>query len=706
MSVLEKARIFGPRAPRSAGRPALIVGAPGVLGLSYADGAAVLSLKPSHRDRDGCASAFVAAQSDAEIARWSDALGLTRGPAPFENIDIVVEDASPDTSLALVALARRLDGRKVPERWVGYANRWEAGDVWSTGEPERSWGALQSALVHPHYDPDPDAGADYDAALRVGVAYVDALCGDEVDPADIPDDFPSFEHRRALARLRAERAAYVRLIERASKLDLEIPLAGSRRRRAVRGILFTEHAPTGAMKTWLRREGEPGCDEGFGFMGVYRPAPEGGEITFSVDPSLDLSLETLWLALEDAEEQAWRAAGLERPRDAPRDLKSFRDGKGVPSNQPWYDENGRYTLVASPRSLASDQPGSRLSWDGAIDVVWRTLSPDVCVRRRDGAGEVASLTRIEEAGAIEERPDAGPTLRLFDLVRDCDRFEPLAWSDTAARACAALAEEGRVRFDDLPRPGDFDLVEGRGGLAVVTGSGVLLLETAPGAGYPARELRRVVEEVAAVLASASDLAGELYERAPAALRAAQRGGFRNTQRQFARVLEVLMKARTAWPPGAESETDPFARALRATLERRWGAEARFRRVVEEAEDVRDKVMTLSGLRQSRLINGITVYGFPVAALSNLFSFVFLPLVDRSLTPAHDTSGLLADIAARTYWPGLVIFSALVAAWGLFLVVRGLLEPTDIAPSALAPRTRRRGERSPKPPKPRKSRARE
>src|SRR5262245_53683650 len=118
-------------------------------GLVPVDGGAALVI--SHKGGNSAyrtGAEYVLSQPDDEIARWREALHLARDDAqPFAGTHIVADDASPDTCLALLALARRLGGQRLPPAFVDYAARWEAGDVRSTGEPERSWGALHSALV-------------------------------------------------------------------------------------------------------------------------------------------------------------------------------------------------------------------------------------------------------------------------------------------------------------------------------------------------------------------------------------------------------------------------------------------------------------------------------------------------------------------------------------------------------------------------------
>ena len=95
------------------------------------------------------ATAFVADQSDAEIKRWIDLLGLQKQPGQvFQNKTIVVEDASIDTCLSLIMLAKRVAGEEVPRDWVRYAGLWEAGYVDHPVSQSSSLGALLSALAH------------------------------------------------------------------------------------------------------------------------------------------------------------------------------------------------------------------------------------------------------------------------------------------------------------------------------------------------------------------------------------------------------------------------------------------------------------------------------------------------------------------------------------------------------------------------------
>ncbi|MGH6816162.1 MAG: hypothetical protein ACREC6_10690, partial [Hyphomicrobiaceae bacterium] len=329
----------------------LTVGLGDVPGLTPVDGGAMLVIshkggKSGHRT----GAEYVLSQSDGEIARWREELQLGRDGQPFAGVHIVADDASPDTCLALLALVRRLAGQGLPPVFVDYAARWEAGEVRSTGEPERSWGALHSALVHTHFDRDRGA-IDLAGALEHGISYIEALIAADIDPASVPDTFVHPLHRIARARLLAERQRYRRIRDAAPKLQFAVPLAGTRRRRLVDGIILIETNPTGALKAWLRTDRETFTGDGFALMAIYRPDPEGGisDMSVSVDPDAGLSLVDLWAELERREDAAWAAANEERPRRKPRPLQSFAGPaatwpEGVtPSTSPWWDDYGRHT---------------------------------------------------------------------------------------------------------------------------------------------------------------------------------------------------------------------------------------------------------------------------------------------------------------------------------------------------------------------------
>lgn len=54
----------------------------------------------------------------------------------------------------------------------------------------------------------------------------------------------------------------------------------------------------------------------------------------------------------------------------------------------------------------------------------------------------------------------------------------------------------------------------------------------------------------------------------------------------------------------------------------WKMAERFRSVIEEADEIRDMIGASSEVRANEMIGWIAVYGFPFAALVNLFAFAF------------------------------------------------------------------------------------
>lgn len=615
------------------------VGTGNTPGLTWVDGQPCLVITYNfagspHR----CTSSYVAQRPDEEIASWRAALGeASVSDDPLAGFTIVARDASPDTCLAVLLLIRRLQGKDTPGAWVDYAVRWSAGDVRSTGKPEQSWGALHSALVHPFFDP-PSGSEQITSAIRWGVQYAASLLDAGADPANAPHLVGDRLHELAMSRLLAERELYRRVRDLAPKLQLSLPLAGTRRRRIVDAIILAETAPTGALKAWLRTDPESASGEGYAVFILYRPGAHGAT-AISVDPFVGVTLEHLWIELERREEAAWAASPAPRPRNSPRLLTSFAQ-KGdslqkigiFPSNRPWTDDNGDYTMLMSPGRIDKDTSGSKLSWPDVLDAVWSVYSPgrdiEFCNR-----GEAWPFS-LFGAGGLRRDPLATCKDKfIVDIVRaNSVMAEGFEWTPTTERACAAFIAEGAVGLNRLPDAADFEVVSGRGGAAIISHHGVFLAEYSPGQDFPASAIREVCEKAGAVLTRANELEVMLKAAQEAVIESVATGTGKSKIAALSQVYKILIEARQMSFPRVESQTDPLARHALIAIEARWGAQAKFDRVAEAAQTLESMVVSASDVKTSSLVNSLAVYGFPAAIFGNILGVAFSPLVAEGAGP--------------------------------------------------------------------------
>ena len=621
-------------------------------------------------------TAFVSAQPADTIALWQKHMGLGQSPSsPYAGIPLVVEDASLDTCLTLIALVRRLNDGSLPEQWVDYACRWEQGDVHTTGVPEHSAGALHSALVHALFDRD-EGIVRVEQALADGVAYLEGLIDAGVDPAHVPADLQAPQHNVARARLAAERQRYLSLREGMPKFQLAVPMAGATRRRIVDAAILTEITPTGALKNWLRNDSTSFTGDGYGLMVLYRPTIAGSgepgtatqlqEIAVSVDPDLGLTLRPLWEELERREDAAWDAAGQERPRDNPRSLVSFqgpREGwpQGLrPSNQPWWDDQGQYTLVAAPRLLPNNMPGTLLDLKDVLAALWATCAPggEIKVRQRDKIEGHPLAGHQSQANLLRTSLPECPSKTLINVVRaDGPRVEPLVWTPTLLRAAAALTFSPDIGIDRLPDASEFDVVSSRGGTVVITGAGILIMEHTPGEGFPATQLRRAIGEAGRVLTIARQLEQRLAATEQSVVEAVRSGRGHDRRKALAHVYKVMLEARPHAPDRETAEADPLIRRVNEAIERRWNAAARFKHVAETAQRLQTMIVSSTEVRSASLLNGVAIYGLPAAVFGNILGVAFNQL------SGDEAPG----IAAFTSWPALALYIGLTVFVALILI---------------------------------------
>lgn len=613
-------------------------------------------LSISHKgqgERLGSATEYVVTRLPDEIGQWRKFLQAATDQQKFlSGLVVVVEDASPDTCLALLALQNRMAGADFPASWTRYSELWEEGDTEATGEVEHSFGALLSALVHAELqnlsNPDPAVrSAALAAAVEKGVAYASGLVFLGVQPDQIPQNLSGAGrnlqklHREARSRLAYERLAYRQISRSSARLQLAIHLAGSRRKTLVDAILFSEILFTGVMKQFSRSDPDTFTGRGHALQALYRPALKGtgNDITISTNPSASLDLWALWAELERLEEERWaafaeRADGFARPRGGTdRKLASHdqKIGTSSPSHQPWWDDKGRRTLIAAPRSIVhkdAEYPGSLLTWADVKSALWRCYAPTMGLR-------VADRRNPSEAVKISESSSTVRALRTTlvygsdILIVDCVRLpgqgdDAILWSPTLSAMFASIVATGVVTIDTLPDLSDFDVTEAQGGTIITSEHGVALIELSTTGDFPAEDLRRAASDVATVVGFARDLERSLQtsirELALASVANEKRGSKRAALRA---IYSAKLKARDIWERFSRVETDSLVRQFRERCEVRWQAKARLEMVIAELEELERMIVSASELRANSLLNNVAIYGLPASLAGNLLGGLLL-----------------------------------------------------------------------------------
>lgn len=551
---------------------------------------------------------------------------------PFNGLEIVTEDASPDTCLALVLLARQARGQSTPSTWRLAADIWEQGRA-HLGDPLAHWGSLHSAMAHSEFGAA-SSTEDLRAAITLGCRFVERLLDANKHPEQItPEPTDSDETvsliERARGHLRSEQEAADRVAEFAEVVELSLEVTGGRRRRLIDAVFLTEEqALTGAMKNFLRTSKSSPSGRGYAFIGLHRPgyADNGNNITFSVDPSRGVWLRDVWESLERTEATESRVAGQPRASVAPRQLASYSRPNDecklplpagiTPVDDPWYDGSPLYTILAAPRT------GTLLSWRVAADITWRKCAPcnEFDFRARSGVkidlirGGVAdarvALSGLSDFWVVQLTP--GPEMARNSAF----------WTSTLARIVAAYTCEGAAGLFNLPRASDLDTVRGQGGAVVIAERGAAIIELTPNSPFPTQDVMQTIEKAAHLLALARRLEGQLESIQAESVKVIASGSGRARANAIASLYAVVADATDATGRHPARSPQRLLAELEQKLETRWNAQARLQTVLRSAHELRDMVSAATEVRSNEMLHSISIYGFPFALLVNMFAFAF------------------------------------------------------------------------------------
>ena len=542
--------------------------------------------------------------------------------------------------------------------------------------PLLGW-TLHSALGHDFIASQPGEAPDgqgIEAAFPIGLRYLLGLLALGVAPDRLPETLPLAEHHAARLYLRQEYQDYRHALTSAECLQLRVPLPGERRALLVDAYLATEVTLGGARKVFLRNDVEhPWFGQGFTLMALYRPHAEGSgnDITVSVDPGAGVYLRAIWQALERLEDERW---GDDRPRDRPRDLESYKvetveaDGgkttRYVGPNQPWYDEKGRYTLVGAPKRLDDGRLGSRVTWQDVREQLWACYHPAQTLRfiPYDGPAGADEATGLAPSSLPLHRcpasRDGAGDKRLRVVGWDAGNSEPLVLTPTLERylaACAEAAHPAGVPLDALPDPRSFDFLKLPGGFGVVHGRGALLIDDWCNEKLNVAGCRQEFDQVAARLRSVHGIGAEaatLVERLQSGLAQGRPLPYRDLVRRLSdlrlRLHTALFRTRAASEGGG-------ALHFREALERRWGLAGQLAELNETLERLDSLLRNQVDLRTSRLLNGLTIYGFPVVLFAGFFGEFVLA--------KWSETGSWTD---GVHWRGVLLYLALCGTGSLLL----------------------------------------
>jgi len=311
---------------------------------------------------------------------------------------VAIEDFSLDSIFAWLQYVVLIADGVFPDglaAWVEYVDGWEQGSYLDGDDVGHSAACLHTVHAHALLNAASVEGANYHPQrLRDGFIRCVTLLADFVNQTAAPLDgirpVASAEYQAASAALAYEQQLYELTIQRAVTCQLLAEQVSSGRKVLIDALFLNEQEPSGLFKIFARNDRRRSWSKnGFTLLGIHRPQEQGSgnDVVISVDPRSSVTLQSLWRALEEAENARWYG---QRPADRPRPLHSYRDGEGMlprAPNQPWWDDSGHYTLLAAPKRLESGELGSKLDWwQDVLPLIWQQgfVQP-----------LIAGLTRVE-----------------------------------------------------------------------------------------------------------------------------------------------------------------------------------------------------------------------------------------------------------------------------------------------------------------------
>lgn len=534
-------------------------------------------------DRCASVSEYVFKASDDMVRNWRQ-----RFPDGIVGVRrVVVEDASLDTCFALLLFACRIAPEPMPRvpslgavgdetridprndiiAWIDYVNSWESGRVVDAASIETSPACLLSVLSHSYLAVD-DAGmgrrpdnSTIRAALVASLDLLDGVLAVRRRPEMVGLPQGLAELARAQHQLRFELHRYASIVASGIRTQLSIPISNSRRRMFVDALFFEDEDTTGLLKIFARADKTNSwTHQGFAVTGIYREALAGTgyDMTISVDPSTGLSLADLWVRLEELEDIKW---GDDRPRDRPRIgiAKYTSENKAIAGapNEPWYDDMGRYTLLAAPREVSSGTPGSRLGWfEDVLPAIWDIYKPALFLqpidRRSMGGGR--SLAIVRHQAADRATLTCAPSVRSY---------------------LATLSAEYEARH-----PGEFvseselSVIPFAGGEVILHRSGATVVRDLGHSPTSEAKVIATIEAMAKVANGYSELLKgsaiiDLVKNSTGLMRAPRRHGLKRANQLRTQVIGL--RCRLLELAGTESTTAPSQQeaTLRAAIERAW-----------------------------------------------------------------------------------------------------------------------------------------
>jgi len=604
---------------------------------------------------------FVLAAPEEVVREWCDRLcsstDVSLDFSRLKSVFLILEDASPDTCFAITVFFARLAGlSEIPHNWVSYIRQWELGDVHSTGEYARSWAALQSALAHSYFSAAEGTSPSDDdlyLALRAGLRLLSDALTANIEPNLVPNELSSMELVRARQFQRYEQQIYAQSLRSATTIELSLPMAQSGRKMLISAYIAKEAYALGAIKNLARQDPNTWDGLGYGLMALYRPyAPgTGNDMVISVDPGRGVELQALWKALELREDRAWEG---KRPRDNPRNIKSYQItnangelelAENAP-NQPWYDGEPLYTMIAAPRKLEDGSVGSRLTWDQVIKTLFDLYSPvneikfkKILDDEKVSQVDLVDINALRETARTEPtEPDQTPSYRYIEAHWPDKAEQGYLLCDTVWRyfaACIKYPKDKDITPYMLPKADEYDLVPLAGGTVLVHTQGVFALNDWSVEQLPMDEVKREYERAKDSIKTLNEMHSEI--KVLLGVENDSKNRVKKLSKMRTRLLHEQMEQQA-------HAIKPELQALRETIERRLSLTQRITELNQNILEMHDNLVSRATAKTNRIIEYLTIFGFPAIFFASFFQ-----------TIAQDVNFFGLDESNGLHYGGLIAY---------------------------------------------------
>jgi hypothetical protein len=597
-------------------------------------------------------SEFISKSSDEIINQWKHKID---DPV---RASFYMEDLSPDTCLSFLLFFARMNGVEMDstiKEWVGYVNRWESGDVKTTGAPFESWGCLLNALGHEciSFNNEKVKPEEFKAGFLSCLRFTIHMIVNGMQPHSVKSLNEVEDYHRAIAILKNDQQEYFRLLASTEKVQLNLPLKGSQRKVLVDAFLAVEDTHIGGvLKSFIRNDcDQPFFKSGFGLMAIHSPGARGtgNDMVISVDPSLGVHLKDLWISLEHLEDEKWNG---KRPCDQPRyqDLRSK-------ANQPWYDEMEKCTIIAAPKQFEEGplkgQPGSKCTWDDVLDLLWQEYHPlkSLKVFPLNEASSLGESCLIEESSPLIT---GGGKQFLALKWHSFGNRQSFLITPTIKRYFAAIADyetTGPIGILDLPPETSFDFLELPGGFTMIHRNGVLFFDDWSKDDSAFQKYKIEYESILERYLSFTSLHNEIKGFFKSVKDKLEHSSIRQKELVSLnkQIANFKMRLRETILNTMVTSQEFNILKFREKVEKRWGLNTQLDELYQTVAEIENIVKGYVETRTGSLVNKITVYGFPIAVGLSAFQTAPEDLFKNGTIHSTAFFATLAIIIGVIFW---------------------------------------------------------